>query len=321
MFGDILVLLPEHAAKVHGDLIRSELRRLLPEARLRIVCDEQSLTDSADVDVIVAPQVPWLHRAIAACPGLRWLHLLTAGAELVFEAGLQNGAYWISKSSGVNAPAVAEYVIAAILYFSKRLDIFAQQQQRREWRRYWLDELAGKQITILGLGSIGLEIAKRASAIGFRTVGVSRKATPVPWVDVVLPGSSLVAAVNGSAVLAVAVPLTPQTRGLVGASVLGSLEPGAIVIDVSRGGVLVHDDLIPLLTEGRLRGAALDVFDKEPLPRDSELWRMPNVLVTPHVAGTTDLFMERALRVFARNLKSLTENNRLATPVDLDAGY
>lgn len=120
MFKDILFILTEKAARMHGELIHSAIHRLLPDARLRIIWHLDQFEDTCKVDVLVAPQVPWLPEVVAKCPQLRWLHLLTAGAERIFESGLHKGSYWISKSAGVNSSGIAEYVSGAMLFFAKQ---------------------------------------------------------------------------------------------------------------------------------------------------------------------------------------------------------
>jgi phosphoglycerate dehydrogenase-like enzyme len=126
---------------------------------------------------------------------------------------------------------------------------------------------------------------------------------------------------GGADFLIVAVPRTPETHGWIQADSLGQLKSGAYLIDVSRGGVVVPEDLARSLESGRLGGAVLDVFDQEPLSIDSPFWGLPNVIVTPHVAGTSDKFMARALAVFANNLDSLKIHGRPSTPIDPEAGY
>lgn len=320
-FLDVLFVLPDQAASIHGKLIRQTMGELLPNARLRIISHGPQLIDTASVDVIIAPQVPWLPEAVRACPRLRWLHLLTAGAERVFEFGLHREPYWITKSSGVNAPAVAEYAIGALLFLVKRFGAFSRQQSERVWRRYWLDELTGRRATVLGLGQVGVEIARRCLPFGLSLVGVSRGARPIPEVERVYRSDRIGEAVRGSDIVFVALPLTSETRDVVDGEVLSSLNRGAYLVDVSRGGITSAVALVRALDSGQLAGAALDVFDDEPLPADSALWSVANLLVTPHVAGTTDRFMERALASFATNLDSLHRTGRPVSEINRMGGY
>jgi phosphoglycerate dehydrogenase-like enzyme len=321
MFHDVLFILSEKAIQMNEELIARTIKRLLPDARLRFIWKPKQIVDTTEVDVIVSPQVPWIPDAVKKCPRLRWLHLLTAGAERIFETGLHNGPYWISKSSGVNALAVAEYVIGAMLYFAKQFHVFAHQQRAHQWNRMWLNELSGKKAVILGLGQIGMAVAQRSAALGLYISGISRRALPVQWVNEVFPLEDVELAVAGGHFVIVALPLTSSTRGLINHKFFSHLAQGTILIDVSRGGIVVEAALIDALRSGHLGGVALDVFEEEPLPSDSELWDFPNLLITPHVAGTSDRFMERAMEIFEENLCSLNNRGIPATPVDRAAGY
>lgn len=321
MFHDVLFILSEKAIQMNEELIARTIKRLLPDARLRFIWKPKQIVDITEVDVIVSPQVQWLPDAVKKCPRLRWLHLFTAGAERIFETSLHNGPYWISKSSGVNALAVAEYVIGAMLHFAKQFHVFARQQREHQWNRIWLNELAGKKAMILGLGEVGRAVATRCAAFGLHVSGISRRALPTQWVNEVFSTKDVQRGVAGSCFVIVALPLTPSTRGAIGHEFFSFVEQGAILIDVSRGGIVVESALVNALKSGRLGGAAIDVFEEEPLRSDSDLWNFPNVLLTPHVAGTSDRFMERAMEIFEENLYSLNNRGIPATPVDRAAGY
>jgi len=320
-FRHVLFVLPAHVIPLHGERVRVTLARLLPAARLSFASGLAEVPEPCDADVLVAPQVDWLAQAVARCPALRWLHLLTAGSEAIAEAGLQRRVGWITKSSGVNAAAIAEYVLAAALWTAKRFPQFLEQQRRHEWKRCWLDELAGRRAVVVGMGSVGGAIAERLGAAGYEVCGVSRRARPHPHTAVVLPPHELGRAADGADLLAVAAPLTPATRGLVDRAVLLRLRQGAVLVDVSRGGIVVAGAIAELAASGHLGYAVLDVFEREPLPLESPLWSLPNVLITPHVAGTSNLFMDRALAILEQNLASLAAFGKPVTPVDADAGY
>lgn len=321
MFSDIVFVLTKQAAGIHEQLIRDRILSLLPETRLRIIWDIQQLVDTFEIDVIATPQVSWLSDLVSICPKLRWLHLITSGSERIFEHGLHERDLWISKSPGVNSKAVSEYVIGAILFFAKQFHVFRLQQRKRQWHRAWLEELSGKKAAILGLGHVGQSIARYCALFGMHTVGISRGGRPVSCVEKVFRPENLPLAVAKARFLIVTVPLTPLTGGMIGIDILYGLEKGSFLIDVSRGGVVSESAIVSAIQSGHLGGAALDVFESEPLSPDSALWDCPNVLLTPHVAGTTDRFMERALNIFEKNLLSLTLQRVLATPVDIQAGY
>lgn len=319
-FRHVLVVLPESTVALHEQLIRHVLQRLLPEARLSFASSLEQFP-CGDVDVMITRQMEWLPDAVKRYPRLQWLHLLSAGAERIAETGLSSDRCWISKSSGVNSDAIAEYVLAAILFFVKKFPRFIAQQHARRWARCWLDELAGKRAVLVGLGSVGSAIAERLALSNVEVVGVCRRVKPHAHVTSVTDSGSLPETAAGADILIVAAPLTPLTRGLVDRKVLSRMRRGSLLVDVSRGGVVVQDAIVEFLTNGHLGGAVLDVFEKEPLPEDSPLWDLPNVFITPHVSGTSNVFMQRALAIFERNLAGLRECGQLATPVDMKAGY
>lgn len=321
MFKDVVFVLTGRSMADHGDLVRATVAELLPGAYLRVGARREDIGDTGQVDLIVAPQVPWLPDLVRACPELKWLHLLSAGAERVFEWGLHTQVHWISKSSGVNAAAVAEYVLAALLHLTKGFGVFHDQQRSRIWKRLWLCEMGGCRLTVMGLGPVGIEVARRAQALGIRVTGVTRRGTPVNGIDQVFPSDALLDAVSRAEALAVVAPLTAETRGVVGEEVFSAMQRGALLVDASRGGITDIDALVRSLENGQLGGAVLDVFEKEPLPERSPLWDAPNLLITPHVAGTTDRFMARALQLFRENLDCLRETGQPLTRVDSKAGY
>jgi phosphoglycerate dehydrogenase-like enzyme len=271
--------------------------------------------------ILLTNTQPWLVDLVRERPSVRWLHLLSAGADRLLTLELPLPRLLLSKSSGVHAATIAEYVMAGALYHAKAFGRFAAQQRERRWERAWLDELEGRTIGIVGLGAIGQAIATRAAAFGMRVIGSKRTPAPLPGVDEVVGPDGLHDLLRAAAVLAVTVPLTPATRGLIGRRELALMKPSAILINVARGEVVDEAALAIALRKRRLRGAVLDVFEVEPLPVTSPLWGLPSVLVTPHVAGTTPAYMRKAVTVFAENYRAWQRDGRLTTPVDLDAGY
>ncbi len=320
-FAHVLFILPRRIIPMHASLINKTIKRLLPKANLTIVSEPHEVMPTMGVDLVVAPQVPWLDMLTELCPELRWLHLLTAGADVVAKTKLAKTVPWISKSSGVNSVAIAEYVIGGILYLFKSFPSLAQQQTERRWERCWLRELTGKRALVIGLGSVGGCIAERLCASAMDVWGVRRTSRPHPAVQRIVQHSELLDAMPYTDVLIVAAPLTPETAGLVSEQVLSRIRPGGILVDVSRGGIVPEKAVVNAINAKVLGGAVLDVFDTEPLPPESPLWTLPNVLVTPHVAGTSDCFMDNAMTIFEKNLLSLRRHRSLYTPFDAKVGY
>jgi phosphoglycerate dehydrogenase-like enzyme len=303
------------------DMLRARVAARLPEARLSFASDLSEVDAAADFQILVAPPLAWLPDAASRLTDLRWIHLLSAGADRIFEMSFPRADLLLSKSSGVHAVAMSEFAIGAMLFFAKRLGLFVRQQQRCEWQRFWLPEIAGRTLAILGLGSIGRALAIRARTFDMRVIGTNACGRPVPEVEACFPADRTRAVLADSDYVVVTLPLTPATRGLLDRDAFRVMRRSACLINLARGGVVVEADLVAALEAGEIAGAALDVFETEPLPAASPLWAMDNVLVTPHVAGTSDRYMKRAIDLFLVNLESLRSSGVLATPIDRDAGY
>lgn len=273
------------------------------------------------LEALITPVQPWVDEVASSAPNLKWIHFLNADVDGIWNLSFDKTRYILTKSSGVHSIPMAEYAIGAILYFLKGFHVFSCQQQRREWKRFWLQEATGKTVAILGLGAIGKEIAKRCKLMGMRVHGMATSVRPVENVDVVCDSSGLKEILQDADFVVVCMPLTPSTRGMLDAETLSAIKPGAYLVDISRGGIVDQTALIRLLKEDHIAGAVLDVFEKEPLPADSELWTLENVLITPHVSGTTPLYMQRAIEIFLENARALQEGRPLITPVDVQAGY
>lgn len=302
-FSDIVVAIKEHAITQHGALIESRLQELLPQARIRFLSDFPTLMDTQTVDLLITAQFPWLPDLMQQCPALRWVHLLTSGTEVLDACAASFPDVRMTRSAGVNATAMAEYVLGAMLYHTKNLGRYAEQQREQQWQRYWSQDVGGKTMVILGTGPIGQEIARMAHALGVRCIGVSRSGSPAAGCEQVYPMQQIDRALPMADYLVIALPLKPETRNCIDASMLQKLPDSCVLIDVSRGGILNTQDLIEALRNQKLAGATLDVFESEPLPPDSPLWTTPNLLLTPHIAGTSDHFMQNALRIFAQYLE------------------
>lgn len=222
---------------------------------------------------------------------------------------------------GVFAEDVAEHVILMLLALTRGLPAFFDRQRRREWRPHAVPRLSGKTLLLVGLGAIGKAVATRAVAMGLRAEGICRRPRAMEHVVHVRSAGALQEAASRADALVVCVPLTPDTRGLISASVLRALPDGAVVVDVSRGGVVDDQALLQAVREGRLGGVAKDVFESEPLSSDSPWWTAPRTLVTPHIAGYGERYLEHAVEVLLDNVRRLERGEPLVGLVDRDAGY
>lgn len=265
----------------------------------------------------------------AARDTLRWAHSASAGVGGALYPEMVAAEVILTNSAGTYAEPIADTVLAMILHFARGLDFAVRAQAARRWDRgpftgadAPVRELAGSTVGLLGLGGIARAVARRATALGMRVVATRRSsAKGPPGVEVLAGGDALGRLLALSHYLVVTVPRTAGTEGMIGARELALLPPGAVVINVSRGDVIDEDALIAALSEGRLRGAGLDVFPREPLEPESALWTLPNTLLLPHVSGTSHGFWRRETDLIVGNIRRYLAGAPLLNTVDKQAGY
>jgi len=267
-----------------------------------------------------------LARAVRCAPGLRWVQATSAGAgEQVGAAGLsleELERVTVTSAAGVHARPLAEWVLLGLLAFTKELPRLLADQHAHRWGHYPVGELSGRTLLIVGLGQIGEEVARLAAAFGMRVIGVNRSGrTDSPDVHEVGRTSGLDAYLPEADAIVISAPLTEETRGLIDAAAIAQMKPGAILVNVGRGGVVDEPAMIEALRSGRLAGAALEVFAREPLPADSPLWDLPNVLVSPHTAGLSMREDERIVSLFVENLGRYLRGDPLQNRVDPELLY
>jgi D-2-hydroxyacid dehydrogenase (NADP+) len=281
---------------------------------------------AADV-LFTTPMVPPELTELA--PRLRWVQLTSAGVDRMLEGPLGYEGLTITTASGIHAIPIGEYVMAMMLAFAKGLPAAMRSQVERTWRPYLAEELHGKTVGIVGLGAIGGYVAKLAKADGMRVLAIRRSAGRrasgeefgLPDVDELLPPSDLVYLLGESDYVVIAVPLTPESRGLIGAEQLRAMKPSGRIVNIARGAVIDEAALTRALKEGWIAGAALDVFEQEPLSAGSELWALENVVVTPHISGGTPVYMDRCVELFCENLRRYLDGEPLRNTVDPERGY
>lgn len=278
-----------------------------------------------EAEVILSnPMVPGdiLQRA----PKLRWLQLTSAGVDRLLDAPVvRSPAVEVTTAAGIHAVPISEFVIGAMLAFAKGFPRALRAQEEGRWNAYLPDELEEKAIGILGMGAIGSRVAALAYALGMEVLAIRRSVGSrhkgEGHVSEFMPPSELPYLLGESDYVVVAVPLTAESRHMIGEQELRSMKPTAVIINVARGAVIDEPALIRALKEGWIAGAALDVFEQEPLPEDSELWKLQNVLLTPHVSGGTPRYMERAIDLFCENLHHYLDGRTLRNAVDPERGY
>ncbi len=260
---------------------------------------------------------------------LRWMHTPLAGVDRVLSPELVKSPIRITSSRGVNSVAVAEHTLGLILSMTRGIADSVRAQGESRWaqheiwgRRPPVQELHGQVLGILGLGDIGRELAVRARALGMTVWGLVRTPRAKPdYVDRLLAAGKEEALIRASDVLVLAVPLTGDTKGMIGERQLKRMKHTACLINIGRGELVQESALVRALREGWIAGAGLDVYAAEPLPPSSPLWRLPQVVMTPHIAGTHPQYMGRSAEIFLNNLKRYLAGEPLINEVDKQAGY
>ena len=263
---------------------------------------------------------------LAALPRLRWIQATSAGVgAFAKRVGLTDSPVIVTTASGVHARPLAEFVLMALLMFGKEALRLAADQRAHHWERYAGHEIAGMVVGIVGVGRIGREIARTLRALDATVVGTVRSIQGrVPGdlhLDRLLATEDVDEMLPALDALVLCCPHTPETHNLLNAARLAALKPTAILINVSRGEVVDEQALIAALQQGRLRGAALDVFAHEPLPPDSPLWDLPNVLISPHSASTAVGENEKIVDLFRDNLQRYLADQPLRNVLNKDLLY
>jgi phosphoglycerate dehydrogenase-like enzyme len=257
-------------------------------------------------------------------PNLKWIQATSAGiGQFVKRMGYAEATNWIfTTASGVHARPLAEFALMAMLMFAKDYPYLARSKADHYWKRYCASELSSKTVGIIGLGKIGREVARLAKAFELRVVGNRRNpGNPVDHVDRLFGPQDLASLLSELDFLVLACPHTPETDKLIGAPELALLPAGVVLINISRGTVVDQAALIDALASGHLAGAALDVFDPEPLPGDSPLWAMPNVIISPHSASTAHTENNKLVDLFCTNLKRFLAGEPMLNVLDTELLY
>ncbi len=294
-----------------------------PAPGWRRLSDEELAPLLAGAEVLFTFRFPleWLRQA----PRLRWIQLTSAGVDHMIAAGLfeQIGDVRVTTAAGIHAVPISEHAIGYILAFQRGFLAAMRAQREARWDRYAPDEAFGKTLCIVGYGPIARRTAKLAHALGMRVVVLRRspQSAPDPDVERFYTSDRLQQFLGEGDFVMLAAPLTPETRGMIDAKALAAMKPGAVLINISRGGLVDEPALIAALQAGGIGGAALDVFAREPLPADSPLWAMPKVLITPHLAGANPHYNRRATKLFCDNLRRYLAGEPLLNTVDPARGY
>ena len=285
----------------------------------------EALREVADADAVIGGCAADL---VAAGPRLRWIQHFSAGVErCVAIPGFTGRGIALTNMQKVAGPVMSEHVLALMFGLSRGLGVYIPKQAAGDWAqdavpegRLWM--LEGKTMFVAGLGGIGMEVARRAHALGMNVIATrNTPSEKPPFVSEQGLSGDLLSFVARADVIVNALPLTPETRGVFDRKAFDAAKRGALFINVGRGGTVVTADLLAALKDGRIGGAGLDVTDPEPLPPDHPLWRAPNVLITPHVAAATDLGEEPRWLIARENLRRYAAGGKLLSEVSVEKGY
>ena len=325
-FTGLRAAIPEATFKGVDSLVRREFQLLKSGPGT----DEQKRA-TADLDAVLGTAEAMLcgfrlpNDVPARTPKLKWVQSMAAGVERLMDAGLFEAGITLTNAKGVAATPIAEWVLGAMLMFSKKMQVHFVRKTKKLYQRTDVlpFSLEGKTVGILGLGAIGLEVARLSSALGMRVIATKRtvEGADTHHVDGLYPPSLTDEVFKASDFLVVALPLTRETTKAVSERELRLMKRTAYILNVGRGPIIDEAALVRALKEGVIAGAALDVFEKEPLPQESELWGLENVVYSPHISGEVDDYDERAAALFAKNLRRYVSGQPLLNVVDRARGY
>jgi D-2-hydroxyacid dehydrogenase (NADP+) len=292
----------------HAQQYRDHLTQRFPEIEFRHTdAPEAAKAEAADIDAIVALAHRVTPDIVAAAPKLKWIQALTTGTDTLTAPGVLPRHVLLTSTRGIHGPQMSEIAFMHMLALNRRLMAMRDNQKQGKWERWAQPMLDGKTIVIVGLGVLAEHLAERCRLFGMTTIGVSSGRAGAPHFDEVHPRERLAAVAGRADFLMLLVPYSAATHHLVDRTVLAAMKPTAFLVNLARGGVLDEAALVEHLQAGKIAGAGLDIFSKQPLPPDHPLWRMDNVIITPNVGGHSDRFVEQTLTVVEPNLRAFVE--------------
>lgn len=285
-------------------------------------CDLKELSRYiSDTDILA----PWgwmdISPYFTGAGKLRWVQALSAGVEKLIFPALVNSDILLTSARGIHGIPVSEHVLAMMLSFTRGLHLSLRNQDKKCWKRVHTDEANEKTVGIIGLGSIGREVAKKCKALNMRVVALKQTMSEELFVDLLLGPEDLEHLLTISDYVVAAVPLTPATYHLINAARLQKMKKNAFLINIARGPIVDTQALVEALRAGQIGGAGLDVFDDEPLPAEHPLWEFDNVIITPHCAALSPYYLDRAVALFADNIARFLQGREMLNVINKQKGY
>ncbi|MDQ6760730.1 MAG: D-2-hydroxyacid dehydrogenase [Acidobacteriota bacterium] len=307
-----------------ADILR-ELQTASPNVRIVPVTNRNAMQEIADADAFIGTITP---EQVRAGKNLKWVGVMSAGVEnVLFKSGgndLRDSRIVLTNNKVVQGPEIADHAFAMLLSLARNLPAFwaAKQQERLQARPYPGIELNGRTAVVIGVGGIGMQIATRAWAFGMTVIGVDPEDKPfTPMVKRFVKPDQLDAVLPEADVVFISAPHTPLSDKMMGAKEFGLMKKGSYFIAVSRGGIYDLNGLVKALDEQKLAGAGVDVTDPEPLPPGHPLWKFPNTIITPHIAGRSDQDRARMIGTIKENIQRFADGRPLINVVDKQKGY
>ena len=301
------------------------LSELPSDVRVIVSADAAELAQAApEADAILNGEFkdPTLFKAVfPLATKARWVHTLSAGVEHVLTPAIIASPIPMTNGRGVFRRPLGEWAVSAMLHFQYGHRRLIRQQEQGVWEAFDIEELHGTTVGIVGYGGLGSAAAERAKAFGCKIAALRRKPVSDPLVDQTYTRETLLEMMAACDFIVCAAPSTPETRGMIGAREIAAMKPSGVVINIGRGPVIDERALIAALEQGRIRGAALDVFEVEPLPAGHPFYKLKNILLSPHSADHTPGWQDRAVDCFLENFARFYQGEPLENVVDKHAGY
>ena len=303
------------AGRSFFDHVHTEAKEVVPDLRWVLTAADGSWSESPeDCDLVVLAGDTYTSafvETVLKLPAVRWAHTEDAGTDGRFYDTMRARGVTVTHSPGANAAEVAEFALACMLWSAKRLGDLRDNQRAHRWQLLTLDSLTDKTVLVVGLGAIGTRVAALATAFGMRVLGIRRSSATVAHIDEQGTLTDLPRFLPAADFVVFALPFTEENRGLIGKAELGLMKKTATLINVARGALVDVAALKEALQTGQLRHACLDVLPKEPWPADDELWDTPRLLLTPHNAWSSPLYLPRVARLWLENLRRYVRGEEL----------
>jgi len=301
----------------------ARLKRDFPELTFAQATEQEETFEHLPQTQILLTFFRCSRKMLDAAPELKWIQAISAGVDYMDLAEIRRRGLLLTNGRGISTINMAEFAIGAMIAMARGFHVMIRNQLQKKWDRSLpAGEIHGATLGIIGLGAIGGELARKAAAMGMRVIGVRRKAAPMADVDAVYGQKEMGRVFEQSDYIVNLLPWTPDTEKLIDRRSFDLMKPTSCFINMGRGQTVNETDLIAALQQKKIRAMVSDVYETEPLPTDSPLWALDNVIISPHVCGMTPHYMDRAMEIIDHNLKAYVRGQgEMINLVDLSSGY